>query len=84
MKLRSREIGKENIVGANIVRIRNEKRIKQKDLLAQLQVRGFSMSATSLSRLEGQHRKAYDREILAIAEILNVDIKDLFIKNDYS
>ena len=62
-----------NMIGATIIKIRVSKGIKQKDLLAQLQLAGIEISATSLSRLEGQHRIASDFEVVAVANALNVD-----------
>ena len=47
----------------------------QKELLAQLQVRGVDLSASGLSKLEGQLRYVTDFELLAFAEILNVSVQ---------
>jgi len=77
MKQRSKELGNKNIVGFGIVKVRKSQGTKQKDLLTKLQVSGIDISATSLSQLEGQHRYARDYEILAVAEALDVDIKEL-------
>ncbi|MDR2590244.1 MAG: helix-turn-helix transcriptional regulator [Oscillospiraceae bacterium] len=77
MKPRSSAPGDKNIVGANTLRIRKEKNLKQKDLLARMQIQGIEISATGLSQLEGQYRKATDFEILAISESLNVDVMEL-------
>jgi len=81
MKPRSKEPGNQNMVGAKIVKIRTSKNIKQKELLARLQVLGVSMTSSSLSRLEGQYRRACDYEILAVSEALNVNVYDLFKKD---
>ncbi len=72
MKPRQSPIGDKNIVGVKIARLRQEKGIKQKDFLAQLQTMGMDVSPTSLSRLEGQHRLVQDYEIVIIAKVLNV------------
>lgn len=80
MKIRT-NYGKSNITGKNISRIRKEKGIKQKDLLAQLQIFGIDINPSSLSELEGQTRIATDKEILSIAKILNVPIEKLFEDN---
>ena len=47
---------------------------KQKELLAQLQVRGVDLNASGLSKLEGQIRFVTDFELLALSEILNVSV----------
>lgn len=77
MKPRNQELGDKNLVGARAVEIRYAKKIKQRDLLTHLQLSGIEISATSLSRLEGQHRKISDYELVALANALCVDVKEL-------
>ena len=81
MRLRKKGLGNSNLIGANVQKIRKEKEIKQKELLAQLQVKGIDMNASALSKLEGQTRIATDIETLALSEILNVPISTLFEKD---
>lgn len=78
MKIRKNEYGTCNIVGKNIERLRKEQGIKQKDFISRMQVMGCDINPSSFSKLEGQIRTATDKEILVIAKILNVDIKELF------
>ena len=80
MKPRYQEPGNQNIIGIRIVELRKEKGMKQKDLLAKLQLANLDISATSLSRLEGQYRHAYDYEVMAVAEALGVDELELLGK----
>ena len=54
MKTRKQEYGTCNMVGQNIERLRKEKGIKQKDLIAKMQTMGFDINPTSYSKLEGQ------------------------------
>ena len=77
MRLRINELGKKNIIGAKIVEVREAQGIKQRDLLIRLQILGMDISATSLSRLEGQHRLAQDFEVLAVAEALEIGVDEL-------
>jgi len=77
MKPRKSEPGTKNMVGAKVVAIRKERRIKQKDFLAQLQVLGMDISATSLSRLEGQHRLVQDFEVVVLAKALGITVGEL-------
>ena len=77
MKPRSGEPGNKNIVGCKVFAIRKECGIKQKDFLAQLQVLGMDISATSLSRIEGQCRLVQDFEVVFLARALGVTTKDL-------
>ena len=78
MKTRTKEYGDANIVGKNIERLRKERKIKQKDFIAQIQIMGCDMNPTSYSKLEGQLRIATDREIYAIAKVLKVSMEELF------
>ena len=78
MKLRKKEYGNSNLVGKNIERLRKERKIKQKDFIAKIQVMGCDINPTSYSQLEGQLRSATDREIFVIAKILNVKMEELF------
>lgn len=77
MKHRKEPPGDKNIIGTKIVAIRKAKRIKQKDFLAKLQTVGLDISATSLSRLEGQYRLVQDYEVVAIAKALDVSVHEL-------
>mgnify|MGYP006405842683 CR=1 FL=1 len=81
MKTRKAEYGNVNIVGKQIERIRKEKGIRQKELIAKMQTMGVDINPTSYSKLEGQVRLATDREIYAVAKILQVDIESLFPEN---
>ena len=78
MKIRKQEYGNANIVGKNIERMRKERGISQKDFIAKIQTMGCDMNPTSYSKLEGQVRNAYDKEIYIIAKILGVKMEDLF------
>ena len=78
MKIRKKEYGNCNLIGKHVERLRKEKGIKQKDFVAKMQVMGFDINPTSYSKLEGQVRIATDKEIYAIAKILNVTIDSLF------
>jgi len=80
MKPRSNEPGTRNIVGCKVVEIRKKRGIKQKDFLAQLQVLGLDISATSLSRLEGQYRLVQDFEVVILAKTLGITTDELLSK----
>lgn len=74
MRTRKQELGTANIVGEKITAKRNEIGMKQVDLLTQLQIRGIELTASGLSKLEGQVRGCSDMEVVAIAEILGVTV----------
>ena len=81
MKLRKKEYGDCNLIGRNVEALRKERGIKQKDFIARMQVMGFDINPTSYSKLEGQIRLATDKEVFAIAKILDVPIEKLFVLN---
>lgn len=74
MRLRSQPLGSKNLVGARVESARKSQGMKQKELLAQLQVRGVDLNASGLSKLEGQLRFVTDVELLALSDILNVSV----------
>jgi transcriptional regulator with XRE-family HTH domain len=77
MKPRKDLPGHKNIIGTKVVAIRKAKNIKQKDFLAKLQTMGMDISATSLSRLEGQYRLVQDYEIVILAKALDITVGEL-------
>lgn len=77
MRLRKQELGNRNLVGARVEAARKKSGMKQKELLAQLQVNGIDMNASGLSKLEGQIRYVTDFELLALSKILDVSIESL-------
>ena len=82
MKPRKHLYGNKNLVGKNVEQLRKLKGIKQKDFIAQIQIMGCDMNATSYSKLEGQIRSATDKEIFVIAKILGVNMEELFENNN--
>ena len=74
MRIRKKPLGDKNLVGARIESIRRNRCMKQKKLLAQLQVNGVDMNASGLSKLEGQIRSVTDFELVALAKILGVSV----------
>ena len=77
MKPRRQELGNKNIVGNKITQLRQEKKIKQKELLAKLQTKSIDINPSSLSKLEGQTRPVTDIELKTLAEIFEISADDL-------
>ena len=78
MKTRKQSYGDANIIGRNVERLRKERKIKQKDFIAKMQLFGCDINPTSYSKLEGQLRNATDKELYVIAKILEVAMEELF------
>lgn len=70
-------IGDKNIAGQKIESVRLQKGLKQKYMVERLNIRGIDMSVSTYSKIEGQIRLLCDYELAAIAEILEVDVKQL-------
>ena len=77
MRTRKQALCDRNIVGAKIEERRKAIGMKQKDLLAQLQVNGIELNASGLSKLEGQIRNVTDIELKAFSKILGVSVDEL-------
>ena len=74
MRIRKQPLGDRNICGERVEARRREIRMKKKDLLTQLQIRGIDLNASGLSKLEGQLRSVNDTELIALSEVLNVSV----------
>ena len=77
-----RSIGSENIVGQRSVKLRKERKMSQKDLLAQLQINNIEIGQSALSDLEGQRRKVSDKELVVLAKIFGVSVEELLREVD--
>lgn len=77
MRLRKQSLGDKNIIGEKVAKERKNKGMSQKDFLAKLQIKGIELSASGLSKLEGQLRLVTDKELVAIAAALKVSTDDL-------
>ncbi len=77
MRTREQLRGNKNVSGMRIEYLRQQKGLKQKDLLEALALQGVEMTSPVLSKIEGQHRAIYDYELLAIANTLDVTTDEL-------
>lgn len=74
-KPRKTPLGTRNIVGAKVEKVRRQKNIKQRELVAILQSMGMDIGEASMSRLEGQLRLVQDFEVPVLAKALNVSVE---------
>lgn len=70
--------GSYNITGKNIKNIRKKSNITQEDLCARMQVLGYQISRSDISKLETGKRYISDYEVAGFAEVLKVSILDLY------
>ncbi|MCH4238765.1 MAG: helix-turn-helix domain-containing protein [Oscillospiraceae bacterium] len=62
------------MIGRRVTEARQAMDMKQRELLAKLQIKGIDISTPALSLLEGQKRPVSDFELAALADILNVSV----------
>ncbi|MBQ8615918.1 MAG: helix-turn-helix transcriptional regulator [Clostridia bacterium] len=74
-----KHMGNRNLIGPNIAKIRQAKSFGQGELVRLIQATGYSINQAKLSRIEGRKVSVTDKDILAIAQALNVNIDELFV-----
>ncbi len=67
-----------NICGKNIKKIRKEQKVTQDELCARMQVMGYQISRSDISKLENGKKFITDFEIVGFSKALKVSILDLF------
>lgn len=70
-------VGSNNICGSNIIRIRHEKNISQRQLAKMMQLAGYDVDHHFIRRIETGERFVTDIELVALSKVLNVDIIEL-------
>lgn len=71
---------KKNLIGKNLKKLRSAKKMSQQELSSKLELLGVYVCRGSVSRIEDYSRTVTDIELYAIAEVLNVDINELYSK----
>ncbi|BAH08283.1 hypothetical protein CKR_3232 [Clostridium kluyveri NBRC 12016] len=74
--MRHAENKDKNLIGDRVkyARLKNKPKVTQNDLLARLAVRGIELEKTTISKIESKTRPVTDKELVAIADALNVSI----------
>lgn len=78
MKNKNENSNSFNITGKNIKKIRMNKKITQEELCARMQVMGYQINRSDISKLENGKRFISDFELIGFANTLKVSIMDLF------
>ena len=71
---------KKNLIGENLKKIRTKRKISQQTLSNKLELLGVYVCRGSISRIEDCSRTVTDIELFAIAEVLGVDLSELYDK----
>ena len=69
-----------NIVGPQVMQLRNQRGWSQEKLATVCQLRGWDISRGVVARIEGGVRWIADFELLDLAAALNVVVQDLYPK----
>lgn len=67
-----------NICGKNIRKIRKTQKLTQEDLCARMQIMGFKISRSDISKLENGKRFINDFELIGFSDALKVSLLELF------
>jgi len=67
-----------NICGKNIKKIRKEQKITQDELCARMQVMGYQISRSDISKLENGKKFITDFEVLGFSKALKISILELY------
>ncbi|MBO5031670.1 MAG: helix-turn-helix transcriptional regulator [Lachnospiraceae bacterium] len=71
-----------HLLGSNIRKLREAKGLRNRDVLAQLQLRGIDIARSTYSKMElGINNPTVD-VLIALTEILDCDFNALFQQND--
>ena len=71
---------KKNLIGTNLKKLRQSRKMSQHELSAKLELLGVYVCRGSISRIEDYSRTVTDIELYAMAEVLGVDINELYSK----
>lgn len=71
-----------NIVGSNIKKYREQKKLSQPDLCKKLQLLGVDMFIADIYEIENNKRLVKDFEIKAFCMVLNITLDELFDNTD--
>lgn len=67
-----------NIIGPQVRRIRESKKMTQEQFAEECRVLGWNISRGTLAKIESQVRQVTDKEIILLATILKTEISELF------
>ena len=69
--------GHKNLVDPRVRKLRWEKKLKQKDLAARLELAGWQLDRAGVSKVESRFIKVSDYQMLCLMHALSVDARDL-------
>ena len=73
--------GNKNLISHNLIRLRQQHGVSQRELARQLQLLGCDVDKNVITRIETQKRYVTDIEIQKICEFFNVSFEELIDNN---
>lgn len=64
--------GEKNLISGRIIKLRQDHHLSQRDLARQLQLAGYDMDKSTITRIENNNRYVSDFELKAFAELFQV------------
>lgn len=73
-----------NLIGQRLrlARLMKKPVVRQKDLLARLEINGLHLSDSAISKIESGNRSVNDFELVALADALNISVMWLLGKDN--
>lgn len=69
--------GMKNLISENLIQLRKQRNISQRDLAYQLQLLGYDIDKNVITRIETQKRYVTDIELEAFCKIFHVTFEEL-------
>jgi transcriptional regulator with XRE-family HTH domain len=69
---------KKNLIGGNLKKLRRKLKVSQQALSNKLELLGVYVCRGSISRIEDFSRTVTDIELFAIAEVLKIQVSELY------
>lgn len=75
------ESGRKNLISENLIELRKQHGLSQRDLARELQIHGCDMDKNVITRIETQKRYVSDIEIQKLCEVFNITFEELIKEN---
>ena len=71
------DTGNKNLISSNLIRLRKERKVSQRDLAKLMQLAGCDMDRNVITRIETQKRYVTDIEIKKLGQVLDTTFDEL-------
>lgn len=72
--------GNKNLIGDNLIKLREKNCLSQRDLASKLQLMGYDIDKNVITRIETQKRYVTDIEIYALCKLFDTTFDELIKK----